>query len=30
MLEHRAIPGIIFNDKDFKGRMVFHVCVYLG
>jgi hypothetical protein len=30
MLKHGAIPDIIFDDKDFKGMMVFHICVYIG
>jgi hypothetical protein len=30
MLQHAAIPYIIFHNKDFKGMMVFHICVYIG
>jgi hypothetical protein len=30
MLQHRTVPDIIFNDKDFKGMMVFHIYVYIG
>jgi hypothetical protein len=30
MLEHGTIPNVIFNNKDFKGMMVFHIYVYIG
>jgi hypothetical protein len=30
MLKHRPVPDIIFNNKDFKGVMVFHTAFYLG
>jgi hypothetical protein len=30
MLEHTAIPDIVFDDKNSEGMMVFHICVYIG
>jgi hypothetical protein len=30
MLQHGTIPNVIFNNKDFKRVMVFHICVVIG
>jgi hypothetical protein len=30
MLEHTAVPDIVFDDKHLKGMMVFHICVGIG
>src|ERR1700722_20325001 len=30
MLQHVTIPYVIFNNKDFKRVMVFHICEIIG